>query len=127
MLLTPTADSIPPIALQLGIPAFLVLFVYMLLVEAYMLNQRDWGSWKEIFSTSALMNAISIIAAFLLLLAVYDIWEGFVLVFILSVLIEGAVLFFFRRGQWKQIIMGTLMTNAMSFVLLGSFMAIGLK
>lgn len=127
MLFQTAADGIPPIALQLGIPTFVGVFVYMVWVEAFTLHQRDWGTWKEVFGISALMNGISVIASFLLLLLVYDIWEGFVLAFLLSILIEMAVLLCFRRGQWRQVIWNSFLTNATSYVFLGSLMAIGLK
>jgi len=122
------ADAIPPVALQIGgLPTILIVFVCLTLIEAYVLNQRGWGNLKEIATTTLTTNAISTVAVFLLLFVVYDIWEGFVLAFLLSVLIEGVVLYFFRRGQWREIIFTTLVTNAASYVMLGSFMAIAIK
>jgi hypothetical protein len=122
------ADAIPPVALQIGgLPTILIVFVCLTLIEAYVLNQREWGTFKEIATTTLATNAISTVAVFLLLFVVYDVWEGFVLAFLISVLIEGVVLYFFRRGEWREIIFTTLATNAASYVMLGSFMAIAIK
>lgn len=129
MLLQPLSDTaVPPIAFQVGgVPTFLILFGVMSLIEAYVLIQRSWGNLKEIAQITLLMNAVSTLAVFLLLLIVYDIWEGFVLAFLLSLVVEGVVLYFRSGRQLRRAMVESFMTNGLSYVLIGSIMAVGLK
>ncbi len=126
MTLQPAFDpAVPSVALALGIPAFFIVFIFFSLLETYMLIRVDKDTLRNEFGLSVLMNAISTVASFLLLLTLYDIWLSLVLSYLLSVLIEGLVVILLRRPGLRRSLLAVLAANSVSYMFLGVFMVIG--
>jgi hypothetical protein len=114
-----TGPSSPYLLLIFGFLALLVVDILIALVEGVILTLLSWSLFKASMTTSVIMNLASgLINGILLILLQRTPLIWLPLSFILSVIIEGFVMTYFKRDTLRQNILFVLLANLASYIIL---------
>jgi hypothetical protein len=114
------------VALGVGGAVAAMLLVVVVVVEAVILRLMRWGTLWRSLRASFVMNLVSGVAGvFIVGAAVLGGVPAWVLVtYVLTLVLEGAVLMLFKRGHVRQNVLAVLVANTVTYVPLGVLYAI---
>ena len=116
----------PGVYIIFGLTAFLVFSAIVFVLEAVVLWLLKWDAFGRSLLSSFLMNLASTIFGILLiglsLIGLLNDFLGFVIAFVLSVLIEGGVLMLMKRNATRENWRVAIIANVISYSLLGIFL-----
>jgi hypothetical protein len=125
------ADAIAgPVVVLLGLAAFGLLVLLIALVEAVVLWLLKWGGLWQALRDAFLMNVVSALVGFVLNLFAGD-WDAIsplvplLVAWLLSVLVEGAVLMLLRRHPPRLTWLAAVAANVASYAIIGLLMITG--
>ena len=111
-----------------GVAGILLASVLIVLVEALILRFMGWGPFGRALLSSFLMNLVSFVVGVLYAPLATQI-NGIVWVigaFMLSVLVEGAVLAFHRKAPYGRALWPVLVSNVVTYVPIAVLLTAGL-
>jgi ABC-type multidrug transport system permease subunit len=95
-------------------------------LEAWVLHLIKWGTFRESFLPSLVMNLTSsLVGGGLVLVGLGEVTlPGVIAAFLLSILIEFGILMLFRRGETRKNLKAALYANALSYGLIITYVAV---
>jgi len=101
----------------LSISALTILTVIIAIIEAIVMLLFRWDKFRRSLMVSLLMNAVSTVIGSGLILVFKGSFAWLAIAFILSVLIEGEILFWMKRGMACRNCLVSLAANLASYML----------
>ena len=109
----------PLLLLVLGFLALIVVNLIIALIEGITLTLLKWGSSRTSLMVSYIMNIVSgIVNGILLVLLQHNPLIWLPVSFIVSVVIEGFIMTYFKRHAFLQNILFVILANLASYILL---------
>lgn len=103
----------------LGFLALIVINLLIALVEGVILTLLNWNPFRASMTTSYIMNITSgIISGILLILLQHTPIIWLLISFVLSIIIEGFVMTYFKRDSLRQNSLFVLLVNLASYLIL---------